>query len=119
MVKAVGQLQKSTEVMQLVSGLVKVPELNQTMMELSKEMMKAGLIEETINDTLESTLDYDDIEEETDEEVAKIMQEIAGDVGIQLPSPGKEPVGRQEEVVEEEEESELDELRARLDAVRT
>ena len=97
MVKAVGQLQKSTEVMQLVTGLVRVPEVSKTMMELSKEMMKAGLIEETMNDAMESVLDDEDVEEETEEEIAKVMQEIAGDIGQQLPSAeGKLPVGQQE-----------------------
>ena len=38
--KVVGHLQKSNEVMKLVNGLVRAPELAGTMGELSKEMMK-------------------------------------------------------------------------------
>jgi charged multivesicular body protein 3 len=39
-VKAVGHIQKSSEVMKLVNGLLKAPEVAATMQELSKEMMK-------------------------------------------------------------------------------
>lgn len=42
-VRAVGHLQKSTEVMKLVNNLMKVPEIQQNMMDLSKEMMKVRL----------------------------------------------------------------------------
>ena len=36
----VGSLQKSTEVMKNMQQLVKLPEIQKTMMEMSKEMMK-------------------------------------------------------------------------------
>eukprot|EP00959_Pyramimonas_sp_CCMP1952_P294188 6153381-Pyramimonas_sp.AAC.2 len=40
MVKAVGHLEKSTEVMAEVNKLIKIPELTTAMREMSKEMMK-------------------------------------------------------------------------------
>ena len=40
MLRVSGSLSKSTEVMQSMQALVKIPELQATMMELSKEMMK-------------------------------------------------------------------------------
>jgi charged multivesicular body protein 3 len=42
MVKAVGHLAKSTEVMAAVSDLIKIPEMTETMREMSKEMMKVS-----------------------------------------------------------------------------
>lgn len=39
-----GSLQKSTEVMQTMHSLIKVPEVAATMRDLSKEMMKASKI---------------------------------------------------------------------------
>lgn len=39
-VRVAGALQKSTEVMKVMQNLVKIPEIQATMMELSKEMMK-------------------------------------------------------------------------------
>ena len=40
MVKAVGHLEKSTEVMAAVNDLIKIPEITQAMQEMSKEMIK-------------------------------------------------------------------------------
>jgi Snf7 len=41
MVRVAGSLSKSAEVMKLVNGLMKAPQLNATMMQMSREMMKA------------------------------------------------------------------------------
>jgi charged multivesicular body protein 3 len=41
-IRLAGSLQKSTEVMKAMQQLVKLPELQKTMMEMSKEMMKVG-----------------------------------------------------------------------------
>lgn len=40
MIKVTGSLQKSTEIMKLSNALVKLPQLNQTMREMSMEMTK-------------------------------------------------------------------------------
>lgn len=117
MVKAVGTLEKSTELMTMVNELVKVrrktglvrptrklrehphvsgpgcwpsrvtqvPEVAATMRNLSKEMMKAGMIEEMVADTLEDVLDEDGMEEETEAEVDKVLSEIAGETLANLP----------------------------------
>lgn len=71
-VQVAGTLQKSTEVMKLVNDLIKAPQLNQTVQQMSKEMMKAGVIDEMMDDAIESAIDSDDIEEETDAEVDKV-----------------------------------------------
>ena len=44
--RVAGALQQSGEVMKCMQQLVKIPELQKTMMEMSKEMMKAGILEE-------------------------------------------------------------------------
>ncbi len=67
-----GTLQRSTEVMKLVNDLIKAPQLNQTVQQMSKEMMKAGIIDEMMDDAMESAMDSEDIEEETDAEVDKV-----------------------------------------------
>jgi charged multivesicular body protein 3 len=80
-VKVTGALEKSTEVMKLVNKLCRLPELSQNMQEMSKEMMKvtyidkAGIIEEMIQDTLEAA-DEDEVEEEAQEEVDKVLFEL-------------------------------------------
>lgn len=60
------------QVMKVVNDLIKVPELNQTMQQMSKEMMKAGLIEETMGEMMDDVFDTDDIEEDADAEVDKV-----------------------------------------------
>ena len=61
--------------MAAMRNLIKLPEIQAAMMELSKEMTKAGLIEEMMEDTFES-LEDDDLEEEADKEVDKVLWEI-------------------------------------------
>jgi hypothetical protein len=42
MIKVTGSLQKSTEIMKLSSALVKLPQISQSMREMSMEMMKVS-----------------------------------------------------------------------------
>ena len=53
MVKVTGAISKSTEIMAAVGKLVKLPELQATMMQLAKEMEKAGLTEEIMTDAMD------------------------------------------------------------------
>lgn len=82
LLKVSGSLERSTEVMQSMQNLVKVPEIARTMQDLSKEMMKAGIIEEMMEDTFESVFDDEGLEEEAGEEVDKLLWELtAGQLG--------------------------------------
>lgn len=47
--RVAGSLQKSTEVMKAMQNLIKIPEIQATMRELSKEMMKVRSIRQVIN----------------------------------------------------------------------
>jgi len=122
--KTSGSLQKSTQVMQAVSALIKIPEVAQTMRELSKEMMKAGIMEEMINDTFESLEDQEELEEAADEEIDNILWEVtAGQLG-RAPAAGKEalPTPTHSAVTadsEEEDEEELEKMQSRLEALRS
>lgn len=71
-IRVAGSVQKSTEVMQAMQSLVRVPEVAATMRELSKEMMKAGIIEEMLDETMESVEDSEEVEDEADEEIDKV-----------------------------------------------
>lgn len=66
-----GSLQQSTEVMKAMQELVKLPDIAKTMQDMSREMMKAGIIEEMIEDTMES-MEPEELEEEAQEEVDKV-----------------------------------------------
>ncbi|KAG5035213.1 hypothetical protein AAZX31_04G138400 [Glycine max] len=127
--RTVGHLSKSAEVMKLVNNLMKAPEMAVTMQEFSKEMTKAGVIEEIVNDAIDTALDSEDIEDEIEEEVDKVLTAIAGETAAQLPEavrkervklPGQS-VGAEEEVIAEgvDDEEEMEEIRARLAKVRS
>lgn len=56
------------------------------------EMARAGLIEEMMNDALDSALDNEDIEEETEGEIEKVLLEVAGETLASLPAAKARPV---------------------------
>ncbi|CAL1700714.1 unnamed protein product [Somion occarium] len=87
-----GSLQKSTEIMKLSNTLIRLPQISQTMREMSMEMTKAGILEEMMDDTLEMEED-EELEEEADAEVDKVLFDLtegklgqAGTVRTELPT---------------------------------
>jgi hypothetical protein len=52
-------------------------------------MMKAGLIDEMMNEAIDGALDTEDMEEETEEQIEQVLAEIAGDMMAALPSANK------------------------------
>ena len=77
-IKLQGCLSKSTEVMHAMGALVKLPELQENMMTMAKEMEKAGLVDEIVQETFEMA--EPDIDIEADTEVTKIMEEITAEI---------------------------------------
>eukprot|EP00668_Euglena_longa_P032395 GGOE01041711.1.p1 GENE.GGOE01041711.1~~GGOE01041711.1.p1 ORF type:complete len:216 (+),score=91.41 GGOE01041711.1:102-749(+) len=106
--KMVGALQKNAEILALMNRLVRVEEVRETMMSLSKEMTKAGLIDEMVAETMES-LDDEDLEEEADAEVAKVIDEVLGSrlTSVQ-PSGRKLPQAQQAAEEPEEDDGQLE-----------
>ncbi|XP_074561931.1 vacuolar protein sorting-associated protein 24 homolog 1-like isoform X4 [Curcuma longa] len=128
--RTVGHLSKSAEVMKLVNNLMKAPEVAATMQEFSKEMTKAGVMEEMVNDAVDTALDSEDIEEEIEEEVDKVLAAIAGETISELPdATSKQKIEQpstsinvrvQEAVAGEGADNEdMDEIRERLARVRS
>ncbi|XP_056410263.1 charged multivesicular body protein 3 [Hyla sarda] len=120
-----GSLQKSTEVMKAMQNLVKIPEIQATMRELSKEMMKAGIIEEMLEDTFEGMEDQDEMEEEAEMEIDKILFEITAGALGKAPSkvtdalPEADMEGATAAAVSDEEEEDLEAMQSRLAALRS
>ncbi|XP_077283928.1 vacuolar protein sorting 24 [Arctopsyche grandis] len=118
-----GALQKSTEVMQAMQSLVRLPEVANTMRDMSKEMMKAGIIEEMLDETMDSLEDTEEMEEEAQSEVDKILWELTqGKLG-EAPAPPvaseNTPIPTTSHVHDKEEEEDLDEMQSRLEALRS
>lgn len=122
--RVAGSLQKSTEVMQAIQSLVRVPEVAATMRDMSREMMRAGIIEEMLEDTMGSLEDEEEMEEEAQEEVDKVLWELtAGQLG-KAPAAVTDtlPAAAASEVVAGpsiEDEEELTEMQSRLQALRS
>jgi charged multivesicular body protein 3 len=76
--KVQGCLSKSTDIMAAMGSLMKLPELQESMTSMAREMEKAGLVDEIIQDTFEMA--EPDIDIEADAEVSKIMNEITSGI---------------------------------------
>ena len=118
--KVTGALARSTHIMQHMNALCNMPQVHAIMQQMSREMTKAGLIEEMVNDTMDSALDDEISDSELDEEVNAVVKQImekqmrGTDVGNDaLPDVAEdERVADDEE--RQEEEPEDDELAKKL-----
>ena len=125
--KVSGALAQSADVMKSMNALVKVPETQKAMMELSREMMKAGIIEEMMEDTLEGLTEGEEMEEAAQAEVDRIILELTTGKLTEAPSAVKDtlpdPADDEEEEVREQAEAEgeedLEEMTSRLEALRS
>lgn len=109
--KVTGTLQRSTEIMSGMLQLAKIGEVRETMMTISKEMCKAGILEETMNDALDDALGDGIEEEDLDEEVAKMVDTVLEEAtkGTAVGKTAlKKYQGKQQVAAEESEEEEED-----------
>lgn len=107
--KLAGVMKMSTKIMKVMNSLVKLPELQQTVQEMSREMAKAGLIQEVMAETL-GALDGEGFEQAADEEVRAVIEEVTRDLLTQGPV-----VPKGEEM--EEDDLEAERLKKRLNAL--
>ncbi|XP_024085665.1 charged multivesicular body protein 3 [Cimex lectularius] len=117
-----GSLQKSTEVMQSMQRLVKVPEVAAAMRELSKEMMKAGIIEEMLEETMDVLEDGEEMEEAAQEEIDKVLWELTQGTLGKAPAAVTEVPGTssvKEEAAAEDDDEDLEEMQSRLEALKS
>jgi charged multivesicular body protein 3 len=119
--KIEGSIKASTGIMKDVNSLVRLPELTGTMRELSSELMKAGIIEEMLDDTLMDNEMLEGETEEADEEVDKVLSDILKD--RLPPSKAKEdtlPALTTAEEEDDEDQAEmLAQMRGRLEALKS
>lgn len=126
--KIEGSIKASTGIMKDVNTLVRLPELTGTMRELSQELVKAGIIEEMVSDSMpdEALLEGEDEEAET--EVDRVLSEVLkGKLGkveekkpeqvqVEAPVQEEEPMPEEDE---EEAELTLEQMRGRLEALKS
>merc|ERR1712131_5634 len=118
-IRLTGAVEKSTTVMASMSKLIKLPELQKSMMNMSKEMTKMGIMDEMMEDAM-SALDGDDIEDAVDSEVDKVLYELtAGQLG-QMPDAQSDKLPQQQQTVPDVPEVESDDdLADRLAGLRS
>lgn len=121
--KIEGSIRASTGIMKDVNSLVRLPELTGTMRELSQELVKAGIIEEMVGDSLPDSELLEGEDEEAETEVDKVLGEVLqgklGKVdGKKVDQPVEEaPVAEDEDF--EDQEATLAQMRGRLEALRS
>lgn len=119
--KIEGSIKASTGIMKDVNSLVKLPELTGTMRELSQELIKAGIIEEMVSDSLPDSQLLEDEDEEAEAEVDKVLGEILKD-RLPAQAEAQADLGIPAVPVDEEEEDQeelLDQMRGRLEALKS
>jgi charged multivesicular body protein 3 len=120
--KIQGSLKTSAGIMKDVNTLIHLPELNHTMRQLSTELVRAGIIEEIVDDAMPNDELLEDELEEADSEVDKVLQEILqGKLSkvepIRPEAPVEEAPTPEEEF--EEQEATLEQMRGRLEALKS
>ena len=119
--KIEGSLKSSTGIMKDVNSLVRLPELTGTMRELSQELMKAGIIEEMVGDSLPDDELLEGEDEEAETEVDKVLGEILqgklGKAKVDAGPVSQEPAEEEESL--EEQEATLEQMRGRLEALKS
>jgi len=125
--KIEGSIKASVGIMKDVNSLIRLPELAQSMRELQVELTRAGIVEEMTGEILpEDDIDLFE-DEEAEGEVDKVLGEILKD---RMEKTGKlptapvaaepvEPEKAAEEEEEEDTEAMMDQMRNRLEALRS
>jgi charged multivesicular body protein 3 len=103
--KVAGALKKSTEIMKTVNQLVKIPELHQQMEQMASEMMKAGIMDEMMEDAMDA-LDEEEVEEEAEEEVNKVLFELTDGILGQANKVNVEKLEESDQLNDKDEELE-------------
>eukprot|EP00033_Pygsuia_biforma_P002951 GCRY01003252.1.p1 GENE.GCRY01003252.1~~GCRY01003252.1.p1 ORF type:complete len:211 (-),score=44.48 GCRY01003252.1:214-846(-) len=115
MAKMAGSLQKSTEIMACMNRLVHLPEIQNVMVQMQKEMTAAGIIEEMMNDATE--LEDSDVEEEAEEEIQKILDEAMGAAGPVANHKMPQQQEAEKDTNTAEEQKEIEKMKKRLAAL--
>ncbi|ATY65384.1 charged multivesicular body protein 3 [Cordyceps militaris CM01] len=122
--KIEGSIKASVGIMKDVNKLISLPALAGTMRELGTELMKAGIIEEMVEDVLPEDNDLlldDEAEAEVDKVLSQILKEKKETTpAAQLPAaPLPDPEVPVEVEEEEDPEEMMDQMRDRLNALRS
>jgi len=114
MMKMTQVMQKSTQVMAAMNNLVRLPQLSKVMVAMSREMQKAGLIEEMMDDVMDNDEEIDELAEE---EVDKVLEELT--MGIKTAKVSTEELPTAKKTGTKSKEEDMSDLEARLGALKS
>ncbi|MCJ1413355.1 Vacuolar protein-sorting-associated protein 24 [Ptychographa xylographoides] len=120
--KIEGSIKSSTGIMKDVNTLIRLPELTGTMRELSQELMKAGIIEEMVGDSLPDEALLEGEDEEAEAEVDKVLGEVLKTPEVPGTRVDVEPVEQEPAEADtdmEDQEATLAQMRGRLEALKS
>lgn len=123
------QMGESAVLMMEVNQLVRLPQLQGTMIELEKELLKSGLISEIIDDSMEGVCAVDEeLDEEINEEVNKIVEQYTNEKFEKVnETPANMPLSEtshnnseevEEDQIDEAADNMINEMRERLKALQ-
>merc|ERR1711920_1012093 len=100
-------MKQSAAISKMMGRLVKLPELQGTMMKMSMEMQKNGLIQEMVDDAMDDAMGLDD--DEVDDEVDKVIMEMTDMNFADIAAVnGTLPKQKQEEKAEDDKDDDMD-----------
>ncbi|KAI5964632.1 VPS24 [Candida pseudojiufengensis] len=127
--KLTKSIHASTSIMKDVNQLIHIGAVSQTMQELSKELTKAGVINEMMDDMVDLEIEDEDLESESAEQVDKIIQSLTEEklnkienevpVTSHFEEPEEEAQHEENEELNEEDELAIDEIKQRLRALQS
>eukprot|EP01064_Diplonema_japonicum_P019951 TRINITY_DN2890_c0_g3_i1.p1 TRINITY_DN2890_c0_g3~~TRINITY_DN2890_c0_g3_i1.p1 ORF type:complete len:219 (+),score=64.29 TRINITY_DN2890_c0_g3_i1:59-715(+) len=117
--KLAGAMQSSSAMLQDMNRLVRVEEVSSTMMDMQREMMKAGIIQEQIDDAVDNVVGDDMDSDDADEEVNKIIDDVMSGAlkGTNAPLTRLQQQKEEEATIIDAEETDL--LEGRLNALKS
>lgn len=126
-VQMAGSLQRSTEVMKGMQNLISIANISTTMQDLSKEMMKTGIIGEMMDEAIEEAIDDEPIEEEVQAEVDKVLSELNISTNVKISeAPSAAPLStsaketvKPKETKEQEEDEDITRMQQRLEGLKS
>ncbi|KRX03101.1 hypothetical protein PPERSA_10182 [Pseudocohnilembus persalinus] len=106
---------KSTEVMKSINDMMNIPEMQKNMAQMQREMEKMGIIDEMMQDTMESMNNDDDLD--VDDEVQKMINNVEKEVMEQ--NAKKNPIQQQQQQQQQQEQPQQeDDFANRLNALK-
>ncbi|XP_078699825.1 charged multivesicular body protein 3-like [Branchiostoma floridae x Branchiostoma belcheri] len=75
-VRLVNAFESSADIMKDMQSLLQVSQIQKTVSDLTKEMVKAGVIEETLEDVFDEMEDQEEVDALAEEEVEKVLFEL-------------------------------------------